>query len=167
MKNNKMLLVIIATVTLVLLTWGVHQLRDTKSKNIPKGDLLQTLSISDAEFLKPGIQKIHGPCLVLFIASWCPHCKDILTELKNTHLPVFIILYHDKNPITEEQKAIATGVFRDISLTISPKWHVKSIPSVFVVNTDGEVVKKFDGSFRTKNKVNFMAAVEAVKNDKQ
>ena len=164
MKINKKLLVIVAIITLVFLTWGVHQLRDMKTKNTPAGSVLQTLNLYKAEFVKSGIQNIQGPGLVLFIASWCPHCKDILAELKDTQLPIFIVLYHDKKALTNDQKAVATAIFRDLSLGISPKWHVKSIPSVFVVNSKGEVAGRFDGSFRTTNKENFKAIVESVKN---
>lgn len=164
MRKNKLTLIVVAVLTLTVMASALQLLSNRKAQFVPEGDLLQTLVPSKADYLKHPTKKIKGPCVVLFIASWCPHCHEILADLKGVNLPIWIVLYHDRAPLTDKQKQVAQGVFRDVSLSLSPKWHVKSIPSLFIINSRGEVDSKFDGSFRKKGQKKFKESLRKVQN---
>jgi len=85
-------------------------------------------------------QKTGKPLLLDFTASWCPPCQ---------------VMKHEVWPQPEVREAIVANyipVLLDIdqpgSADAARRYDVSSIPAVFVVNGDGEVLRA--GSFKNK-----------------
>lgn len=105
--------------------------------------------------------------LVDFWATWCAPCVSAMPELQKLHqrhaakgfsvVGISIDEEHDKAKRFAEKKKLAYPVFLDAGAT--PAWstfHVRSIPAVFLIDSQGQIVQQWLG------KVNIEEVEQAV-----
>jgi thiol-disulfide isomerase/thioredoxin len=96
------------------------------------------------------------PVLLDFWATWCAPCVSAMPELQQLHqrhaakgfsvVGISIDEEHRKARKFAEKKKLAYPVYLDATKT--PAWsvfHVRSIPAVFLVDADGQIVQQWLG----------------------
>lgn len=94
--------------------------------------------------------------IIKFGASWCPPCRMETDELKKvvdkypdtkvTVIEISIESVEDAKKYHEKTKATWTNLV-DADSAVSNKFNITGIPTVFILNPDGEILKK--GYFTT------------------
>lgn len=101
------------------------------------------------------------PVLVDFWATWCAPCVQAMPELQKLHqrhaakgfsvVGISIDEEHDKARKFTEKKKLGYPVYLDATET--PAWstfHVRSIPAVFLVDSEGRIVQQWLGKVNMK-----------------
>jgi len=101
------------------------------------------------------------PVLVDFWATWCAPCVKAMPELQKLHqkhaakgfsvVGISIDEEHDKARSFTEKRKLGYPVYLDATKT--PAWstfHVRSIPAVFLVDSQGRIVQQWLGKVNMK-----------------
>ena len=112
-----------------------------------------TISLADGQVV---LSELNKPVvLVLFWASWCPHCAEMLPEIKKLYNAYkssgfeIIAISIDKDK-AEYEKALAQGAFPWINYSELKGWDcsivhdfgIRATPTMIVVDKDNRIVAK-------------------------
>lgn len=113
--------------------------------------------LSSLEGEKIKLSNYRGKLVFLnFWATWCPPCRSEMPDLqefsnhiKNGDKAVFFALNiqesdQDVKSFMEENN-LTLPVLMDYSGKVSDSYKIRSIPSTFVIDQDGKVIKRFVG----------------------
>ena len=96
------------------------------------------------------------PFIAYFSASWCSHCYPVLGDLDDT-IPARQLIVFNKEPreeysdMNEWKDKMESELERDLvhpfihAPTLSQSLEVSKIPTVFFVNSDGEILHRTSG----------------------
>jgi thiol-disulfide isomerase/thioredoxin len=127
---------------LVVILYGVNLYQ---TRNIPTiapeltGQLITGAQVNLAEMIE------KSPVIIYFWGSWCPICQitsPTITDLSNDYQVISIALSSgNKQQIQSylNENGYNFPVINDNDGFISQSWGVKATPTIFIINTQGEV----------------------------
>lgn len=80
-------------------------------------------------------QKTNKLILVVFSANWCPACQQLESET----------LVNEKITQKLSQNYVAVKINVDTNPEPSSKYEIYSIPTLIIINSNGDVIKKIEG----------------------
>lgn len=129
------------------------------SQEIPI-DIPFSLSEFDGELLNHVGEKINSSNLegkflgIYFSAYWCPPCQEFtpkLVEFRNKNVEDFEVVFVSSDYDQEEQfnyikeakmKWLTVPIDSNVSLSLSEKFQVASIPTLVVISPEGKAISK-------------------------
>jgi len=94
-------------------------------------------------------------CIVVYLAPWCPHCtrtaglaKELVAQFTSSSDVGMMAFVGMDQPEANEKFAASIGdySFVDNDGEVRKEFKVRGVPSWFVMNDRGKVLKKFSGS---------------------
>lgn len=127
-----------------------------QNKFLPTGALAPRVTLPDGEGMTKDISKIgSGKILLVFYASWCPHCKTVLpeingmvTELKRKNIaPVAISLDTDKDEwkkFTKENCPNLTNIsdLKGWDGKAATDYYIYATPTMFLIDGENKIIAK-------------------------
>lgn len=108
-----------------------------------------TLESADGERVSLRAAAAGKPVLLVFWATWCPHCNEAVPEINDVRsrfsgrLQVLAINYMEKRKKVKafmKAKGIAYPVLLDADGKVAGRYNVLGIPTYVLVSRDGRVV---------------------------
>lgn len=131
--------------------------RKLEFQNMKPGDLLPDFTINDLSDEPTTLSHILKPNnLILFYASWCPHCKDILPQIKAwrrqfqaTELEIIAVSLDTSKPEWEQiVRETRFDEFFNLSDLkgwdgeVAKKYNIYATPTMFVVDDNLQILAK-------------------------
>lgn len=131
----------LAVVAIVMIGFTQYQQR-----NMTKGEAPQ-LVLSNKNTSSQGIDYSKGPTLVYFWGSWCPVCKttspSVSTLAEEGQYQIVSVALSSGNDADiqayQNEHNYHFKTINDRNGSIRKQWGVEVTPSIFYINTDGEI----------------------------
>ena len=139
--------VVLAVLILAVSYWAQHHQDDQNDIFSPP---FQNVPSFRSETLSH--ESIKGPAIVNFFASWCPPCEaehPVLMDLRRYEgVKVYGFNFQDsvdaQNDFLERLGNPFHAVVFDPEADFARKWNVTAVPTTFVIDTHGQVVKMIE-----------------------
>jgi thiol-disulfide isomerase/thioredoxin len=125
-------------------------------KKLAIGTTAPEISITDGHLQQFILSDVKSPyTLLIFWASWCPHCMAMLPELKKLYdgqaeKKLEIVAISIDTSYTDYSRAVAAGGYNWISISDGQGWDgqpvtdycIYATPTMFLLNADKKIIAK-------------------------
>lgn len=135
--------------------------QNTENKNIEvgieEGNIAPDIELFTLSGEKKYLKDFAGKIVMLnFWATWCPPCRSEMPSIenfykKNGDVEVVAVSVDEDSPSQVESFIKENGytfpIYYDTNQTLSKKFFIRSIPTTYIIDKNGQIYKKISGAF--------------------